>query len=78
MPKPPNPQPPINSILETYDSLFPKIRGGPIEILVFLYLLQRRLSFMVSLLTQQRLISGDRILTPPDILLLTQVWQNFL
>jgi len=70
IPKPPNPRPPNSSILGTYDSLFPKIRGGPIEILVYLYLLQRRLGFVVSLLTQQRLISGDRVITPPDILLL--------
>lgn len=70
IPNPPNPQPPNGRILDTYDSLFPKIRGGPIEILVYLYLLQRRLGFVISLLTQQRLISGDRVLTPPDILLL--------
>ena len=37
---------------------------------MYLYLLQRRLGFVVSLLTQQRLISGDRVITPPDILLL--------
>jgi len=70
IPNPPNPQPPNSRILNNYDSLFPKIRGGPIEILVYLYLLQRRLGFVVSLLTQQRLISGDRVITPPDILLL--------
>ena len=70
IPKPPNPNPPESDILDTYDSLFPKIRGGPVEILVYLYLLQRRLGFVVSLLTQQRLISGNRILAPPDILLL--------
>jgi len=70
IPKPPNPNPPNSRILNCYDSLFPKIRGGPIEILVYLYLLQRRLGFVISLLTQQRLISGDRVITPPDILLL--------
>jgi hypothetical protein len=70
IPYPPNPQPPKSRILDTYDSLFPKIRGGPIEILVYLYLIQRKLGFVVSLLTQQRLISGERVITPPDILLL--------
>lgn len=70
IPKPPNPHPPSSQILTTYDSLFPKIRGGPIEILVYLYLIQRNLGFVVSLLTQQRLVSGKRIITPPDILLL--------
>lgn len=70
IPKPPNPRPPSSGILESYDSLFPKIRGGPIEVLVYLYLLQRRLGFVVSLLTQQRLIKKDRAIAPPDIFLL--------
>lgn len=71
IPKPPNPDPPSSRILTAYDSLFPKIRGGPIEILVYLYLLQRRLGFVVSLLTQQRLMCGSRTpIAPPDIFLL--------
>lgn len=70
IPKQPNPNPPSSRVLTTYDSFFPKIRGGPIEILVYLYLIQRRIGFVVSLLTQQRLINGDYVTTPPDIFLL--------
>lgn len=70
IPDPPNPNSPSSDILGSYDSLFPKIRGGPIEVLVYLYLLQRRLGFVTSLLTQQRLIKKNRVVAPPDILLL--------
>lgn len=71
IPDPPNQNPPNKRILETYDSFFPKIRGGLIELLVYIYLLQRRLGFVVSLLIQQRLLSGLRpSIAPPDILLL--------
>ena len=70
IPKPPNPNPPRSQILDSYDSLFPKVRGGPIEILVYLYLLQRKLGFVVSLLTQQRLLGRGRAIAPPDLLLL--------
>jgi hypothetical protein len=74
IPKPPNTEPPNGAILDTYDSLFPKIRGGPIEMLVYLYLIQRRLGFVVSLLTQQRLLrrldGEERAPAPPDLFLL--------
>jgi len=71
IPKPPNPNPPSDAVLEAYDSLFPKIRGGPIELLVYLYLFQRRLGFVVSLLTQQLLFNGNRKARAlPDLLLL--------
>ena len=74
IPKPPNPDPPSGAVLDAYDSLFPKIRGGPIEMLVYLYLIQRRLGFVVSLLTQQRLLrrldEDERAPAPPDIFLL--------
>lgn len=70
IPNPPNPNPPSGRILSAYDSLFPKIRGGPIEILVYLYLIQRKLGFVASLLIQQILISGDSGVTPPDLFLL--------
>lgn len=70
IPKQPNPNPPPSRILSAYDSLFPKIRGGPIEILVYLYLIQRKFGFVVSLLIQQILLSGPNAVTPPDLLLL--------
>lgn len=70
IPGPPNTAPPDGRILDQYDSLFPKIRGGPIELLVYLYLMQRRLGFTVSLLMQQRLFSGQIWRAPPDLLLL--------
>jgi len=70
IPKPPNPNPPSSAILSSYDSLFPKIRGGPIELLIYLYLIQRRLGFVVSLLIQQILLSGRSEVIPPDLFLL--------
>ncbi len=68
--KPPNTQYPGGRILSTYDSLFPKIRGGTNELLIYIYLLQRKLGFIVSLLTQQRFLSGGRDIAPPDLFLL--------
>ncbi len=70
IPGPPNTNPPSGRVLDHYDSLFPKVRGGPIEVLVYLYLFQRRLGFVVSALTQQRLLSGNKVTRPPDIFLL--------
>ena len=70
IPKPPNPDPPSSRILSAYDSLFPKIRGGPIEMLIYLYLIKRKLGFVASLLIQQILLSGTDEIVPPDILLL--------
>ena len=70
IPNPPNPNPPSSRILSAYDSLFPKIRGGPIEILVYLYLVQRKLGFVTSLLIQQILLSGTKAVVPPDVFLL--------
>jgi len=70
IPDPPCPNPPSGRILSAYDSMFPKIRGGPIEILVYLYLTQRKLGFVVSLLIEQILLSGRNEVVPPDLLLL--------
>jgi len=70
IPKKPNPNPPSSTILSGYDSLFPKIRGGPIEVLIYLYLIQRNLGLVTSLLTQQVLLGGSRAVAPPDLFLL--------
>jgi len=70
IPKPPNPTPPPNKVLSGYDSLFPKIRGGPIELLIYIYLIQRKLGYVVSLLIQQILLSGPSEIVPPDLFLL--------
>ncbi len=66
-----------NRVLDHYDSLFPKIRGGPTEILVYLYLFQKRLGFVVSALTQQRLITGSDVIAPPDIFLFRRKGEVF-
>ncbi|MQY67788.1 MAG: hypothetical protein GH150_00155 [Hadesarchaea archaeon] len=59
------------------DSLLPKSRGCAIELLVYLYLLQRNFGYVVPLLVNQRVYADKDSIAPPDMLLLRKKGEVF-
>lgn len=54
-----------------YDSILPKTGGGLWnELIVFFYLLRRTSVFIIPLLLTQRILSKDKMLKPPDYLVI--------
>jgi len=61
---------PTRPLYRVMDSLTPKPLGAAIELIVYIYLLNRSVGYVVPLLLSQRLFSGEVTVAPPDYLLL--------
>jgi|GEM_PF-2445870 len=57
-------------LYKVMDSLTPKPIGVAIELIVYIYLLNRRVGYIVPLLLSQRLFGGKMLIAPPDYLVL--------
>ncbi|MFC1924045.1 hypothetical protein ACFLXA_01590 [Chloroflexota bacterium] len=58
------------SLYKVMDSLTPKPIGAAIELIVYIYLMNRRIGYIAPLLLSQSLLGGEKIVAPPDYLLL--------
>lgn len=61
---------PTRPLYKVMDSITPKPVGTAIELIVYLYLLNRRIGYVVPLLLNQRLFKGLKSIAPPDYLVL--------
>jgi hypothetical protein len=57
-------------LYKVMDSLLPRTPGAAHELLAYIYLLNRRIGYVVPLLVIQRLFRGKECLAPPDFLLI--------
>jgi len=58
------------SLYKVMDSITPKPIGAAIELIVYTYLMNRRIGYIVPLLLCQTLLGGKETVAPPDYLLL--------
>lgn len=61
---------PTRSLYKVMDSLTPKPLGAAIELIIYIYLLNRCVGYVVPLLLTQRLFNGQETVAPPDYLVL--------
>lgn len=57
-------------LYKVMDSLTPKPIGSAIELIVYMYLMNRRIGYVAPLLLSQSLLGGRKPVAPPDYLLL--------
>ena len=57
-------------LYKVMDSITPKPIGAAIELIVYIYLMNRRIGYVAPLLLSQSLLGGRKLLAPPDYLLL--------
>lgn len=57
-------------LYKVMDSLTPKPIGTAIELIVYIYLMNRRIGYVAPLLLSQSLLGGKKFVAPPDYLLL--------
>ena len=58
------------ALYKVMDSLTPKPIGAAIELIVYIYLINRRVGYVAPLLLSQSLLGGKKVVAPPDYLLL--------